>query len=275
MAEIVRRCRPLLGTFVEIGSDREEAIDSAFAEIEQLHALMSAHDAGSDIARINRLAHDHPVAVDRRTAMVLERALHWSRESEGAFDVVAAGAWALACGAIPRHSGQPLPKAGHWTWLEVEGCSVRLHKPGCVDVGGIAKGFAVDRAVAALKAAGASAGLVNAGGDVAAFGPAPWPVQVVDPTRRRALANVAIQNGALATSALLPGGSARHLPTRAAHLVSATVCAPCAMDADALTKIVLAGSPLANTCLASALADAFAVTAAGDVCRFETERKAA
>lgn len=275
MADRITRCRPLLGTFVEVTADSGPAIDAAFEAIERAHRLMSAHEPASDLSKVNRLAHRQAVEVDRWTAAVLERALFWSRQSQGLFDIVRAGKAAVERGRLPLHPGQPRPEAGHWTWLELQGPIVRLLKPGCVDLGGIAKGFAVDRAVAALKAAGASLGLVNAGGDIAGFGPQPWPVQVVQPETRRAIANVGLCNGAIATSSVLPGGLGDHLVGRDGRLLSATACARNAMDADALAKIALSGSPIAAHCLRIAKAEAFVLASDGAICAIDRELRAA
>ena len=275
MAERITRCRPLLGTFLEVTADCDSAIDAAFEAIAQIHSLMSGHDADSDVSRINRFAHEEAVTVHAFTAAVLERAIHWARRSEGVFDVVRAGKLAIDRGLLPLHPGQPSPEAGHWTWLELCGQCVRLLKPACVDLGGIAKGFAVDRAIAAMKGAGAQAGLVIAGGDIGGFGPYAWPVQVVEPASRRALANVAISNGAIATSSVKPDRTSDHLYGLALGLVSATVCASGAMDCDALTKIVLSGSGVASSCLESADAQAFVLTASGEIRPVESRRNAA
>jgi thiamine biosynthesis lipoprotein len=201
----MRRCRPLLGTFVEIDADRADAIAAGFGAIECVHRLMSAHDPDSDISRINRFAHREPVEVHAWTALVIERALLWSQASCGVFDVVRAGKTALRTGLLPRHADQPLPEASHWTWLELQGRSVRLHRAGCIDLGGIAKGFAVDRAVAAMRCAGASGGLVNAGGDLFGFGREPWAAAVVEPLTRRPAVELELRNEALATSAIIDG----------------------------------------------------------------------
>lgn len=274
MNERITRCRPLLGTFVEV-TGRCAAIEAAFRAIEQVHVLMSAHGRDSDVGRINRLSHQAPVEVDPATAAVLERALHWSKKSAGAFDVAAAGAAAIDRQYLPLHGAQPKPQSADWTCLELCGRTVRLRKPACIDLGGIAKGYAVDRALAAMKAEGATFGFVNAGGDIAGFGPQPWPVELVEPRSRRAIANLAVSNGAIATSSLQPDGSARHLLSIAPGLVSATVCAPCAMDADALTKIVLSGSPAARACLRSAGAQALLLRADGELRAVEAEPRAA
>jgi thiamine biosynthesis lipoprotein len=67
----MRRCRPLLGTFVEIDAESEIAIAAGFAAIERVHQLMSAHDPDSELSRVNRSAHRAPVAVSADTAEVI------------------------------------------------------------------------------------------------------------------------------------------------------------------------------------------------------------
>src|SRR5438552_4284069 len=111
------RCRPLLGTLVEVTADREEAIEAAFAAVDKVHRLMSAHEPDSDVSRINRFAHLRRVEVHDWTARVIERALFWSKRSAGAFDVVRAGKAAVEDGRLPRHADQPQPDAAHWTGL--------------------------------------------------------------------------------------------------------------------------------------------------------------
>lgn len=253
----------MLGTLVEVTAEDGAAIEAAFAAIGQVHTLMSAHEPESDVARINRLGHLRPVFVHDWTARVLERALFWSRESQGAFDVLRAGHAAIAGRLLPMHHDQPPTRAAHWTSLELEGSVARLQRPGCIDVGGIAKGFAVDRAIDALQAAGAASGMVNAGGDIAGYG-RPWPVQIVEPRARRPIAEVMLGGEALATSALADG-SDRHLPGADPRWISASVRARCAMDADALTKVLLSGSPRAAHCLGLADADGLRVAADGSV----------
>lgn len=261
-----RRCRPLLGTFVEIIAPSEDAIEAAFDTIAEVHRLMSVHEPESDLSRINRFGHQSPVYVHEWTARVLERALHWARESEGAFDPVRAGSAALRHNLIPRHLDQPQPKAAHWTWLEAQGRSIRLLRPACVDLGGIAKGFAVDRAIDVLRASGCERGLVNAGGDLRALGPQPWPITIVDPLTRRGVAEVQIAEEALATSAGLrsEGGlSFHHLSTPRPRWTSVTVVASNACDADALTKLVWAKRERSALVFAKTGARAMGITGDG------------
>jgi thiamine biosynthesis lipoprotein len=93
----VRRCRPLLGTFVEIqafgtdAADLESAVNAAFLAITQVHRLMSFHDAESDVSRMNRDASEKRVHVHPWTWRVLESANEFSRNTDGIFDVTIAG----------------------------------------------------------------------------------------------------------------------------------------------------------------------------------------
>ena len=260
---MLRRCRPLLGTFVEVTAERESAIEAAFAAITRVHRLMSAHEDGSDVSRINRAGHGTPVLVDDWTAAVLRRALFWWKQSDGAFDVLRAGKSAIAGNRLPLHADQPFPTAEDASSLELNDQLVRLHEAATIDVGGIAKGFAVDRAVDALRAHGSAAGLVNAGGDMSGFGPG-WPVRIHDPASGIPRAEVLLTNRAIATSALIDG-TMEHICNPGERWTSATVCAATAMDADALTKIVLTGSPRTPECLAQAAAEAFCLNEDGTV----------
>jgi thiamine biosynthesis lipoprotein len=265
---MLRRCRPLLGTYVEITADTDQAIDAAFAAVERVHRLMSAHERDTDLSRINRFAHQRPVEVHDWTARVLDRSLFWAKRSDGAFDAVRAGKTATERGLLPRHADQPEPQASHWTCLDVESHSVRLMKPGCVDLGGIAKGFAVDRAIGALRSAGCELGLVNAGGDMRGFGAAPWRVTIVDPLTRRSVAALELKDEALATSAGLPDASGRlsfdHLGRGNPRWTSVSVVVGTACDADALTKAVWSSDDPAAL-LAAAGAKALAIGHHGHV----------
>jgi thiamine biosynthesis lipoprotein len=251
---IETRCQPSLGTYVEVTTDAGHACEAAFAAVAQVHALMSAHDPDSELSRINRLASRKAVSLHPWTVMVLRRALFWAALSDGLFDP-AVGAIMRRRGLIPRHAGHAAPvHAAGWRDIRLEADRIWFNRPVMLDLGGIAKGFAVDVAVAAMQAAGAGAGLVNAGGDMAAFGPVRWPVTIADPFTRQPVAAIELFEGAVATSAVHCGGGridARHLPLRQPGSLSATVKARCAMDSDALAKIVLAGGDRVAACLAA------------------------
>ena len=252
---MMRRCRPLLGTFVEITAADGAAIEAGFAAMADVHAAMSAHDPASDVGRANATAHRAPVAVGAWTAGVVAAALDWARRSDGAFDPTIGGRQ-RAAGLLPVHGGDPRPDpAATWRDVTVTDDAVSFARPLALDLGGIAKGFAVDRAVDALRAAGATAGLVNAGGDLAGFGPVDWQVTLVAPRTRAPAGAAVVRDGALATSAGLPGARGldfAHLPHRAAGCDTATVVAPRCIDADVLAKLVIARHRRAPAWLAAA-----------------------
>jgi thiamine biosynthesis lipoprotein len=270
----MRRCRPLLGTYVEVTADDVEHVEAAFAAIARIHALMSAHESNSDISRINRLGHAGAVEVSNETRDVLERSLAWSQLSNGIFDIVRAGAQSLASRRIPRHEDQPAPEAADSSALALSANAVRLLAPACLDVGGIAKGFAVDQAVAAMRRAGAARGLVNAGGDLFAFGPEPRSAAVVHPQTRVPAVEVELIECGLATSALLGDGSGDHLPS-GTDWMSVTVRAQSACDADALTKIAWAAPARLGELLNHWEAVAFGIRPNGLVEAIELNRLAA
>lgn len=267
-----RSARPLLGTLVEIsarGPRAESAVAQAFRAVEQVHALMSYHDLASDISRINREAALRPVAVHAWTWSVLAAARAFAEASAGLFDISVAPTLARL-GYLPRHADFPRA-SGHADWRDIEllprQC-VRFARPLRVDLGGIAKGFAVDKAVEALQVHDVLAGRVNAGGDLRLFGPETETIHVRHPQSPTYLLPLAeLHNGAAATSAgyFSPkqiGGRqvSSHIHPHTGRAItsgaSATVLAPDCMTADALTKIVLA-----DTALALPVLDRFAASA--------------
>jgi FAD:protein FMN transferase len=283
----IRRARPLLGTFVEIAvagappADMEQAVEAAFAAVATVHRLMSFHDEASDISRLNRSAFAAAVAVHPWTFEVLGIAHDLHRRSAGVFDIGVAPVL-QDLGLLPRRDDEtPLPAAGLRGGNAIELCSgvrVRFHDRDLrIDLGGIAKGYAVDRAVDALRGCGITEGLVNAGGDLAGFGPHPHAIHIRDPRQpQRPLCEVALRDGALATSAgqldLLSCGEAgasavidprSGRPVR--DVIGATVRAPACVYADALTKIVVAAGESAAPLLEFYGASALFVTAGGGV----------
>ncbi|MEO6433863.1 MAG: FAD:protein FMN transferase [Sphingomicrobium sp.] len=272
---LTRRCRPWLGTLVEVEAECVTAIEAGFAAIERVHTLMSAHQPMSEISRLNR---GERVEISPDTCAVLDRALFWFAASDGIFDPVVAGRSAIERGALPLHPGQALPeRSSDLRLLRMEGSMAWLERPAYLDLGGIAKGHAVDAAVRAMRMAGARSGLVNAGGDLAVFGQ-PRGIEVVDPSTRAPLLHVRLEDRALATSAGVrndKGLSFVHLPRRCSRLASVTVESAHAIDADALTKIVLAGHPRLSGLLAAADARALAIANTGDIFDMCADRLAA
>jgi thiamine biosynthesis lipoprotein len=292
----IRRARPLLGTFVEIavaGDDEvalQAAVEAAFDAVAAVHGLMSFHEAGSDVSRLNRDAAARAVKVHDWTFEVLATAVDLHRRSAGAFDICVAPVL-QKLGLLPGVSVVDKPLSSGVSVAPVPASTardliqllpenrVRFIDPAIkIDLGGIAKGFAVDRAVDALRRHGITDGLVNAGGDLRVFGPSPYAIDIRDPRQpERTMFRVALANAALASSA------GRFDPTRSRHALAttvidpvtamppqsvsgATVCAPCCMIADALTKVVMNAGEDASTVLEHFGADALFVTSRGDTC---------
>ncbi len=269
----IRRCRPLLGTFVEIAArgrndvDLERAIEAAFRVIEKIHRLMSFHDQRSDVSRMNRDAFPRGLTVHPWTWRVMKSAREFALASHATFDITVAphlARWAY----LPRH-GYPFQAGANSRDIVLrKNCEIFFRRRVIVDLGGIAKGFAVDRGVAALKKNGATGGVVNAGGDLRVFGSTSEIVYLrhpADPTRpagavklrQRAMATSGIYfeqrrvRGAI-VSPLLDGRTGRCCRKP----ISVTVAAADCMTADALTKIVLALREEAAPVLARYRADA-------------------
>jgi len=264
-----RRARPLLGTVVEIaaaGAPRsrlDAAIESAFRAVSEVHRLMSVHDPNSEVSWLNRQAAACPVAVHPWTYRVIEVALEVHRRSSGAFDI-AIGQAMEAHGLFPGPPGvgEMAPVLGSGAIELLAGQRIRFAHPGVrIDLGGIAKGFAVDRALELLRGHGVAQGLVNAGGDLAAFGPESQAIHLRDPREpSRILCRVALQHGALAST----GGRFDPFVTSAAGglavidprqqrpidgIAGAVVRASSCVIADALTKVVVVGGESAVSLL--------------------------
>ena len=254
----MRRAKPLLGTLVSIetvdaGDEADTAIAQAFARVDALHRAMSFHEAGSDLRRLARSRPGERVEVTPGTHAVLALALQLEQRSGGAFNACCA-AELVRRGRLPR-PGDALPAAAASLEAGIELLDdgrVHIRQTPWIDLGGIAKGFAVDLAVEALRAAGATSACVNAGGDLRAFGSRELLVQVRDPQQpSRAWPVAEIRDLACASSAWTLDGGA----SKTSHLVgvppdcsdnaiaSVTVFADACAAADALTKIVWALGP--------------------------------
>jgi thiamine biosynthesis lipoprotein len=259
----------LLGTLVQIrvqASDAahgQHACSAAFAEVARIHAAMSFHETGSDVARLNAAAHAEAVSVDRRTHRVLQRALALFAQSQGHFDVTVAPLL-VANGALPAplQTARVDPAATSQDIHLLAGRRVHFRRSLWLDLGGIAKGYAVDRAVAVLRGHGIRRGSVNAGGDLRVFGGQCERVLLRSPRLpRRGLPVIELGNRALATSSTNAEAQPRHWhgPQRRAICGHTTVvvAARQAWLADGLTKIALADMRVAARCLAHHRARAY------------------
>ena len=233
-APMIQRARPLLGTFVEMRveglreRDASIAIEVAFADVATIHRLMSFHERESDLSRLHAADVGTRVEIDPRTFEVIAFACVIAKVSEGAFDPTSA-ARTIARGRLPKPVSAFAPdlNASVDDIELLDGRFIRLHRPLWIDLGGIAKGYAVDRAVAILQSAGASQICVNAGGDLRVAGEREEIVHLRDANGNIGLRAVEIRDAALASS-VIPDTTRR-----------ASVVAPQCIVADALTKVVL------------------------------------
>jgi thiamine biosynthesis lipoprotein len=176
----LQRAKPLLGTLVVIRVPTEQATETdfesnrilalmqrSFDAIEEIANAMSAHHADSDLARIARAAPGDVLTLSPHTVAVLRLAKYWHRTSLGTFDPVKAADRLAAKGIRPAFGGVTLAARASLHDLQVlSGHQVKLVRPMRLDLGGIAKGYAVDQAIAVLQAHGVHTALVNAGGDL-------------------------------------------------------------------------------------------------------------
>jgi len=261
----VRRMRPVLGTYVEVAAhadslaDAERGLRQAFEAIDEVQQRMSFHAPASDLTRLNGAPAGTEVELHPLTLRVLRLARAAMRASGGAFDCTVGGLM-VRDGALPDHGGPaPLPR-GTDVDIVVGRGRARLRRPLRLTLDGIAKGFAVDQAMACLKAAGAVQATVNIGGDLCVFG------REAETVRLRTTADtpapeIILTDGALASSGGADGWVAtRHIDrTRRAHDPRRFACvlASDAMTADALTKVCLdprpVDLPLLNRYAATAL----------------------
>lgn len=244
----VREVRLVMGTTAEVSAfglrEVPPALDSAFAALDLVDRRLSLWRE-SELVALNRSGR---AVVSPELRAVLNHALEVAAASKGAFDptveplVRAAGHLGGNPRRLRRCERRSLLARVGWERVHLDAAtsSVRLEPGTRLDLGGIAKGFAVDLALGALRGAGPTSGLVDLGGSsLAGFG-APLVLEVRDPSSGRAppLASFEVKDGAVGTS----GGDERpgHIvdprtgrPAR--RVLSATVVASSGMEADALS----------------------------------------
>ena len=274
---MVTRCKPLLGTFVEISVDEDHfhaEIDYAFAAIEKIQTLMGFHNPDSELNHINRLSHQQAIEIHPWTAQVLRVAKQIHRQSQGVFDC-GIGHRLVAAGLLPKHidyHNHDLGGIKDVCFLSPE--LITSTRPVCLDLGGIAKGFAVDMAVRILRSEGISSGAVNAGGDLKVFGDNPRPIHLRNPHNPTELYKIGnLQNAALATSSLYfanrsqqvshlinplaTGESERFIQNHDSYSILAKEC----IYADALTKVLAISKQINHPCFAKFSAQAIRISA--------------
>lgn len=263
------RTRQMMGTWAEITVYSQDvksaniAINSAFDAMTAVDGLMSAYNQDSEISEINRQAGKKSVGVSPQTFFVIKSAIHYSEISDGAFDITISPlvrSWGFfrKQGRIPPQEEINQQRAlvnYRLIELDSERNRIKLLKNGmALDLGGIAKGYAVDQAIEKLRAAKVENVLVNLSGNMYAMGHpkdrAAWRIGIRHPRQKADLLGfIELKEEAIATS----GDYEKffiHNGKRYSHIInpstgypvsgiaSVTIIAPTAMEADALSTAV-------------------------------------
>jgi thiamine biosynthesis lipoprotein len=254
----------IMGTriVVELWSDKAEAgerdIDAVMAEMRRIDSDMSTYKSDSEISRVNARAAQGPVKISKELFDLLTTALEYSRLTDGAFDITYASVGFMYDFRARHHPDDKqiaaaLPAVNYrHVLLDRATSSVRFSQAGVrIDLGGIAKGYAVDRGIAILQRAGIKHALVSAGGDSRIIGDRfgkPWIVGIRHPDHKdQVIARLPLVDTAISTSGdyeryFDENGVRYHhiIDPRTGHSASAvrsaTVLAPTATRTDGLSK---------------------------------------
>jgi len=250
----------LMGTFVEVVSPDERCADIVFSEIKRVEGLLSKYNPESEISMLNRSGN---LRVSEDTYYILKKAREFWLLTEGAFDI-SVGPLLDLWGFTDKKYRLPTKEEINLTMERVGFDKIILYDNGNMiqfkvqdmrlDLGAIAKGYAVDCAIKKIKENGIKSCLINAGGDIYCLGDKfgrPWSVAIKNPRKRGFLKYLRLIDKAVATSGdyeqyFFKGGR------RYTHIfnpktgypedsgvVSATVIAQDCLTADALATSIL------------------------------------
>ena len=271
---IYKDTRVIMGTYITItaagdGLTEEQArkaINAGFAQISRVDELMSTYKPQSQLSEVNRQAGVRPVKVDPEVIEDTAQALNTARVTDGAFDPTIGPlvrAWKIGSKDARVPSQAEIDAARSlvdYRQVEVnkkEGTVFLKRKGMSLDLGGVAKGYASDRAVEAMKRVGIKGGIVACAGDIKAFGTRPdgkaWGVGIQHPREKDAiLTRVELKDAAISTSGdyerfFIKDGVRYHhiLDPRTGYpargLISVTVIAKQSWMADSMTKMFVMG----------------------------------
>jgi thiamine biosynthesis lipoprotein len=260
---LYKETQVLMGTFVEVISSDAAAAKIVFAEIKRIEGLLSNYQLESDIGRLNQLG---KAQVSQDSLYVIKKAKEFWQMTDGAFDITVAPLLEL-WGFKDKHYRMPEKNeidsllkliGSDKIIIDEENKSIEFAvKNIAVDLGAIAKGYAVDCAVKRLKEAGIKSALINAGGDIYCLGSnsgKPWKIAVRDSKSLGFAKILTLKDKAVATSGnyeqyfILDNKRYAHIfnpksgyPAESG-VVSVTVIAPDCLTADALaTSIFVLG----------------------------------
>lgn len=262
----ITETRLLLGTFVSLTVDLEGAkkfepqvLDQAFLEIKRLESIFSTYVPDSDISILNEKG--MLIGKNLELAQVLGRSLHFASISSGLFDITIKPVLDQYRWSYELERRAPRPHEIYRALSYVDHRNVLLYddkiqfsRQGVqITTDGIAKGYIIDRIIGLFLKSGIASAMVNIGGDMRSMGKR-WKVALQNPRDAHDyVVNIALKNQAVATSGdyeryFDPNKRARHIinPTTgraATSLISATIVAATAMDADALATAVFVMGP--------------------------------
>src|SRR6202048_3254404 len=216
-AEWHKRTDAIMGTriYAELwdtdAAHGEASIDAVMAEMRRIDELMSHYKPESELSSINQHAADAPVVVDKELFDLIKLSTHYSEITEGAFDITYASVGYLYDFPHHVHPSEAQIKAAlpavNWRnmLLDAEHHTVRFEHAGMrIDLGGIGKGYAVDRGVAILKSRAIQHAVVNAGGDSRILGDhlgSPWLVAIRHPDNpKKVVTRIPLAGTAMSTS---------------------------------------------------------------------------
>lgn len=291
--EVFRRVQPVMGTRFEIQVVHDDAaaaaraLDAAFAEVARVEDLISEWRDSSELSDLNRRGAAGPVAVGPELFEVIQRGVEFSEMTGGAFDITFA-----ACGHLWSVGQERIPSQE-----EVEACIPRIDYSAIdvddegqtiafgqthtqIGLGGIGKGYGVDKAAEVLMAMGIEDFVVNGGGDIRVGGQRidrPWLMGIVHPREDDALlGTIALSRGALVSSGdyerffFYQGQRIHHIidpltARPATRSVAVTVIAEDATTADALATGIFVMGPGAGIELIDSLDGVEALIVAPDL----------
>lgn len=274
---VIKRCRPLLGTFVEISlsdptlpeRELEAMADLAFGRIARVQSLMSFHDPSSELSRLNACGHLHPLPVNEWTREVIGEAVRLSRVSEGIFDI-----------ASPTSLEEELKGNFRDIVLHRDG-RVSFRRQLSLDLSVISRGYAVDKAADLLASQNVQRATINAGGDIRFVGTRPSNLSIGAPVASQQVQLHAQVTGPAVSTTSACMSNRRHHWKKVSDIlhprtqkpmksnVSVSVFANTCVQADALAWVVLLDEPQSwQSLLAKEKASAVFVTSKGEMVRF-------
>lgn len=192
--------RAIMGTVIQVElwhqdvTQANQAIDAVLSEMRRIDSDMSPYKADSELSLVNREAAQHPVKISKELFDLIQKSLQISELSAGAFDITFASIGYRYDYRKKIKPSEQVIRATlanidyHHIVMDAEKQTIRFKRPGVrIDLGGIAKGYAVDNCIKILQARGIKQALVTAGGDtriIGDHGGRPWIVGIRDPRKK-------------------------------------------------------------------------------------------